>query len=97
MGEVFSQLLRPNLEHHYGPEQHGFRKGHYTVSLLHILEAVIHAATAFKKEVIIFQIDAATAFDKVHRGALESFANTIVAPIDRRQRRLSAVCTREMK
>ena len=40
---------RPNLENHYGPEQHGFRKGHSTGSLLHILEAVIHNSTTTKK------------------------------------------------
>ena len=80
MGAVFSQQLRPILEHHYGPEQHGFRKGHSTVSLLHILEAVIHTATTLDKEVIIVQIDVAKAFDKIHRGAFESFAKTINAP-----------------
>ena len=44
MGAVFCQQLRPILEHHYGPAQHGFRKGHSTVSLLHILETIIHSA-----------------------------------------------------
>ena len=63
MGAVFSQQLRPILEYHYGPEQHGFRKGHSTVSLLHILEAVINTATTSGTEVEIVQIDVAKAFD----------------------------------
>ena len=74
MGAVFSQQLRPILEHHYGPEQHGFRKGHSTVSLLHILEAVINTAMTNEAEVVIVQIDVAKAFDKVHREAVQSFA-----------------------
>jgi hypothetical protein len=78
LGAIFSQQLRPILEHHYGPEQHGFRKGHSTVSLLHILEAVIHTSMTTSKEVAIVQIDVAKAFDKVHRGALTSFAKNII-------------------
>ena len=50
MGSIFCQQLRPILEHHYGPEQHGFRKGHSTISLLHILETIIHNAIAAKKK-----------------------------------------------
>ncbi len=78
LGAFFSQQLRSVLEHHYGPEQHGFRKGHSTVSLLHILEVVIHTAMTTKKEVAIVHIDVAKAFDKVHREALTSFAQNII-------------------
>ncbi len=53
-------------------------KGHSTVSLLHILETVIHSSTQNKKEVAIVQIDVAKAFDKVHRTALRSFADNII-------------------
>ena len=81
MGAVFGHQLRPILEHHYGPEQHGFRKGHSTVSLLHILEAVISTAMTNEAEVVIVQIDVAKAFDKVHRGAVQSFAKNVIAPI----------------
>ena len=81
MGAVFCHQLRPILEYHYGPEQHGFRKGHSTVSLLHILEAVISTATTTNKELIIVQIDVAKAFDKVHRDAVQSFATTVIQPI----------------
>ena len=81
MGAVFSHQLRPILEHHYGPEQHGFRKGHSTVSLLHILEAVINAAMTNGTEVVIVQIDVAKAFDKAHREAVQSFAKSVIAPI----------------
>ena len=77
MGAVFGQQLRSILEHHYGPEQHCFRKGHSTVSLLHILEIIIDEAKANKTELVIAQIDVAKAFDKVHRGAVESFAKVI--------------------
>jgi hypothetical protein len=78
LGAIFSHQLRPILEYHYGPEQHGFRKRHSTVSLLHILEAVIHTSTQNNKEVAIAQIDVAKAFDKVHRSALKSFAENII-------------------
>ena len=78
LGAIFSQQLRPILEYHYGPEQLGFRKGHSTVSLLRILEAVIHTSTTNNKEVAIVQIDVAKAFDKVHRAALTSFAKHII-------------------
>ena len=78
LGAIFSHQLRPILEYHYGPEQHGFRKGHSTVSLLHILETVIHTSTQNNKEVAIVQIDVAKAFDKVHRTALRSFADNII-------------------
>ena len=81
MGEVYSQQLRPILEHHYGQEQHVFRRGHSTISLLHILEAVIHTANVVDREVIIVQIDVAKAFDKIHRDAVKSFAKTIIEPI----------------
>ena len=80
MGAVFCQQLRPILEHHYGPEQHGFRKGHSTASLLHILETIIHNATAAKKEVIVVQVDVAKAFDKIDRKALASSAEQIIKP-----------------
>ena len=80
MGSIFCQQLRPILEHHYGPEQHGFRKGHSTISLLHILETIIHNAIAAKKEVIIIQADIAKAFDKVDREALASFVAQIIKP-----------------
>ena len=79
-GAIFSQQLRPILEHHYGPEQHGFRKGHSTTSLLHIAETIIHNAATTKKEVVIVQIDVAKAFDKVDRRALASFAQEIIGP-----------------
>ena len=79
MGAVFGQQLRAILEHHYGPEQHGFRKGHSTVSLLHILEIIIDEAKAGNTEVVIVQIDVAKAFDKVDREAVDSFAKVIVA------------------
>ena len=79
MGAIFGQQLRGILEHHYGPEQHGFRKGHSTVSLLHILEIIIDEAKAGNTEVVIVQIDVAKAFDKVDRKAVESFAKIIVA------------------
>ena len=79
MGAVFGQQLRAILEHHYGPEQHGFRKGHSTVSLLHILEVIIDEAKAGNTEVVIVQIDVAKAFDKIDRKAVESFAKIIVA------------------
>ena len=85
LGAIFSHQLRPILEYHYGPEQHGFRKGHSTVSLLHILETVIHTSTQNKKEVAIVQIDVAKAFDKVHRTALRSFADNIIQGWPRRQ------------
>ena len=78
LGAIFSHQLRPILEYHYGPEQHGFRKGHSTVSLLHIVETAIHTATQNNKEVAIVQIDVAKAFDKVHRTALTSFADNII-------------------
>ena len=78
LGAIFSHQLRSILEYHYGPEQHGFGKGHSTVSLLHILEAVIHTSTLSNKEVAIVQIDVAKAFDKVHRAALTSFAKNII-------------------
>ena len=81
MGAVYGHQLRPILEHHYGPEQHGFRKGHSTVSLLHILEAVISSAMTNEEEAVIVQIDVAKAFDKVHRGAVQSFVKNIIAPI----------------
>ncbi len=81
LGSIFSHQLRPILEYHYGPEQHGFRKGHSTVSLLHIVETVIHTATQNNKEVAIVQIDVAKAFDKVHRTALKSFAENIIQGI----------------
>ena len=81
MGAVFGHQLRPILEHHYGPEQHGFRKGHSTVSLLHILEAVISSAMANEEEAVIVQIDVAKAFDKVHRGAVQSFVKNIITPV----------------
>ena len=81
MGAVYSQQLRPILEHHYGQEQHGFRRGHSTVSLLHILEGVIHTAMAMDNEVIIVQIDVAKAFDKIHRDAVKSFAKENIEPI----------------
>ena len=80
MGAVFCQQLRPILEHRYGPEQHGFRKGHSTVSLLHILETIIHNATTAKREVIIIQADVAKAFDKIDREALASFVEQIIKP-----------------
>ena len=69
------------MEYHYGPEQHGFRKGHSTISLLHIVETVIHTATQNNKEVAIVQIDIAKAFDKVHRTALKSFAENVIQGI----------------
>ena len=81
MGAVYGHQLRPLLEHHYGPEQHGFRKGHSTASLLHILEAVISSAMTNEEEAVIVQIDVAKAFDKVHRGAVQSFVENIIKPI----------------
>ena len=81
MGAVYSQQLRPILEHHYGQEQHGFRRGHSTISLLHILEGVNHTAMAMDSEVLIVQIDVAKAFDKIHRDAVKSFAEGIIEPI----------------
>ena len=80
MGAVFCHQLRPILEYHYGEEQHGFRKGHSTVSLLHILETVISTANTANKELVIVHIDVAKAFDKVHRDAVQSFASTIIKP-----------------
>ncbi len=96
LGAVFSQQLRPILEHHYGPGQHGFRKGHSAISLLHILEAVIHTATTTGEEdVTIVQIDVAKAFDKVHRDALTSFAQNIFAAAATEAAISSAACTKE--
>ena len=80
MGAVYSQQLRLILEH-YGQEQHGFRRGHSTISLLHILEGVIHTAMAMDSEVISVQIDVAKAFDRIHRNAVKSFAKEIIEPI----------------
>ncbi len=45
---AFGRQVMPVLESFFGDHQHGFRKGHSTVSLLHILEAVIHTATTTK-------------------------------------------------
>ena len=50
------------------------------MSLLHILETIIHNATAAKKEVIVVQVDVAIAFDKIDRKALASFAEQIIEP-----------------
>ena len=97
MGAVFGQQLRSILEHHYGPERHGFRKGHSTVSLLHILEIIIDEAKANNTEVVIVQIDVAKAFDEIHRDAMESIATVIIAPARQKRRHLSGRCTKETK
>ena len=74
MGAVFCKQLQPLLDVYYGDEQYGFRKGRSTISLLHILEAIMHTATSRQQEIIIVQIDVAKAFDKIHREALADFA-----------------------
>ena len=48
---------------------------------MHILEAVISSAMANEEEAVIVQTDVAEAFDKVHRGAVQSFVKNIIAPI----------------